>query len=187
MFVAFIWTTYTARVDGATDVVVCCERCGEQYSYRLKRVAVGRFRSPYSLHAPETGRKRAHERASTRLRRLLDREVEVVPCPSCGCYQNDMVRVMSRARLRWMFYVAGALVALAPITFATGMLYFKMRHMDADLLLPWTAAIGLLLLCAPACLLLRWLLNRRYDPNKVLRGHELTPGEAERPQEEMGG
>jgi hypothetical protein len=176
-FFFYIQATYTARAEGATDVVVCCENCGEQYSYRLRRAVVARFRSPYLYHDPDTGRKRAQELANKRLQRMLDKEAEVVPCPKCGWHQKEMIPLMRRARLHWCFWVAGALALVVPILFIAGMLYFSKRHMDEQMLVPWSVSMGLILLGAPACLLLRWVLNLRYDPNKdILRG-KFTPGE----------
>jgi hypothetical protein len=169
MIFFYTGATYTARAEGATDVIVCCERCGEQYSYRLRRVAVARFHSPYHYHDPETGRKRAQKRANERLRRMLDSEAEVVPCPKCGWYQKEMIPLVRRSRLRRLLWVAVALAAAVLLAFPAGLVYLMTHRGSEEQVLPlWLGSMGLLPLCSLLCLVLRWLLNRLYDPNKAV-------------------
>jgi hypothetical protein len=85
--------SHTAR--GSAVKTVRCEACHCQYAYRLSREAVGTS-SDFLVADAQA----AKQNASDELRKLLERECDPVPCPTCGWYQRNMVRRARQLRYR---------------------------------------------------------------------------------------
>src|SRR5436305_1687357 len=66
---------------GTNGKFVACHWCQGCFTYRIVRSVAGRSAA----------------RAEMRLRQVLNIEQDPVPCPSCGCYQPDMLILVKRA------------------------------------------------------------------------------------------
>jgi hypothetical protein len=153
-----------------------CEQCECEYVYQVFRSATGR--STAFLVADHD---RAQQRADHELMYLLIDTCDPVPCPKCGWYQRNMVARARQLRFGWLsiaslvffviscfglFFVVPAVAALvAAIDKEPGiLLYFG--------LLLWGAAFIL----AAVLLILRRVLERRYDPNAADRERRIDLG-----------
>src|SRR5437660_898184 len=65
---------------GTNVKLVTCHWCGYDFAYLMARSVGGGSR----------------ERAVLRLRKILLLDCDAVPCPSCGSYQPNMVRLLKR-------------------------------------------------------------------------------------------
>lgn len=110
MFVYF-GRRYTSTVSRTVARQVRCENCRTVYGYQLTRRASGTGRSAYMLNNQGASR-RAKERALAKLDAAIQNGVDLVPCPTCGCFQTDMIRLMRSRTHRWAMPV-GLSVALA--------------------------------------------------------------------------
>jgi hypothetical protein len=81
---------YSCSTSGAVLKLVHCECCEAQYVYRMERSAKGQGTSVWFLN--NAGAARAASEADTQLRCMLERDVDPVPCPKCGWYQQNMLR-----------------------------------------------------------------------------------------------
>jgi hypothetical protein len=162
-----IKTDYTAWRIGAISKMVCCEKCGTDFGYTMYREASGQGTSLYYID--ETGAAdRANRRAESNLQRALADEVEPVACPTCGCFQRNMVWEARRRYLKYMrpFFAVIGLVVLVPFFFCSSMyvnvVLNEIPVVSAERIL--YAAIGLaaLFVLMP---IVRFLLSLRYDPN----------------------
>src|SRR5437667_7281335 len=91
--------TYSTTVTGFSTRAVRCADCGEEYLYDLRRdAAATEALGPANREA----RFRASDRAHLGLQRALQTAVDLVPCPTCGCYQPDMVAHLKQRRGRWL-------------------------------------------------------------------------------------
>jgi hypothetical protein len=113
---------YTAHATGTVDKRVDCEACGTHYSYTLTRVAVGE--ESYFFLASRASQK-ATEKAHANLRKILERDHDDVPCPSCGHHQSTMVALVSARSYSELknlaaafFLFAGAILAFMLILLA---------------------------------------------------------------------
>jgi hypothetical protein len=112
---------------------------------------------------------------------MLNEDVDPIPCPACGWYQKAMIPLLRRERLRWMPSLAKGCLVAALFAFAAGVVgqVAAIRGQPAAAQLPdtapawtyaaWVVAAALVLLC-PGLYVLRWALNRSYDPNTKAKG-----------------
>ena len=68
---------------GASWQTVHCEKCNKPYHYALVRSAEATVRAAYGLRQG-AAEDRADKTAQAKLMKLLERGVEIVPCPTCG-------------------------------------------------------------------------------------------------------
>jgi ribosomal protein S26 len=92
---------YTATAHGSVPKFVRCEQCGQEYVYTLGATAQGAATSLLFLDdAGADARSRAAAEAAVAA--ALRGRCGVVPCPSCGHVQPDMVAVARARRYGWM-------------------------------------------------------------------------------------
>lgn len=153
----FWW--YQVTLQGHTVKRVECEGCGRSYVYRLERDALGV--STYPIR-PRKAKLDATADAEKQLQKTLRDEIDIVPCPECGHFQEPMVRLSKRNHLRGLLAAGVWLTIAGPffaaINDATGI------SDPRDQLVSWPlcatlAAIG------PVLLIVRAVLKSRYDPN----------------------
>lgn len=82
--------------SGAAWKLARCEKCGTEYVYLMRRMAVGRESTSLLFGADREAEARAYEYAGMNLGWELRTEVDPVPCPDCGHYQADMVEAVRR-------------------------------------------------------------------------------------------
>jgi hypothetical protein len=95
---------------GVTIKKVICERCSEGYSYRLRRQVTAKAGG-----YPGVDPVAANLNAQHRLHVLLQSEIDAVPCPHCGWYQEEMVRKIRKLHFRVLFRAGLFLLGIAPI------------------------------------------------------------------------
>jgi hypothetical protein len=157
-----------AQVPGMVLKLVQCGECGTEYVYQMQRVGYGSHSS--TVIAPDSmSTIHAWNRAAADLNRRLLQEVDPVPCPQCGHYQDDMV-----ASIRWQLNgwirdrLQPALLAIAIVAF-TGAVVLAIQPLISRLPSSFYA-IGALTFVLGASLLFararaeRWF-GSRYDPN----------------------
>lgn len=167
-----IWRQYTATAGGAVVKPATCEECGTEYVYRVERMGEGQGTSLYMVDN-QGAQRRANEAAEKALAKELEKAIEVVPCPKCGCVQEDMVKEARRRHLGWMgkpgwFLVFGA-VAFGVVNWASG----AAKHKD-----PWVAwpTFALFAAIGPVLLVVRAVLRAQHDPNTEDREARLEWG-----------
>jgi hypothetical protein len=140
---------------------VRCEKCNASYNYPVVRTAVGTGRSAYMLDNAGA-QSRAKASAQSKLQAAISNGVEVVPCPSCGWLQQNMVRLLRDRQYVWTFpaglataIVAGfvALVVALLAWNGSALLFIP----SAVLLLIATGGVGLIFLGRA------W--REKFDPN----------------------
>jgi hypothetical protein len=171
-------TIFTAAVSGTTMKQVHCQKCGNNYQYRMVRRGRGETSAAYNIGAGSAG-ERAARKAERALQRLLERGVDPVPCPYCGWMQSDMVREVHRRRYGWLVRLGKrSLLASSPfLLLATAGAVATHGHLTP--FAEGVVNIGLTLFLSGALLLLVILpwLRARSDPNASYVGKpRLFPG-----------
>jgi hypothetical protein len=151
------WIEYTTTVAIYQTRAVCCAHCGEKFLYDLKARGTAKENATGGQNrelAQGLSAARAREEANT----LLNGAIDPVPCPSCGCYQPDMVLHLKKKYCRWLGALGGVLLLTGP---GVGGLALLAQSHQAEIAAGAGAGgtLGALLLVC------RWLLVRRYDPN----------------------
>jgi hypothetical protein len=157
---------FVAKVRGRTTKFVCCEACGQNYAYELKRTGVASEPARLFDHVgPETAAKLG---AYADLRNRLRTGIEVIPCPACGWYQAHMLPKARRLHPRWMVYVGGCLTfGLIPVTLI-GLAINGMNEDKGKPSIPWPiffAGMASLFIVGIGMLIGKYILARSYDPN----------------------
>jgi hypothetical protein len=162
---------YEAAQTAAVWETVRCEKCKEHYHYEKIRRGVGGARKGWAgLSLPMTlsAEQRAEKLAAYRLMRALERGIDVVPCPSCGWVQGDMVREMKRSTARGLIWLAWLVVIVGLMygAYQVGSVLFD-AEVDVDAL-KWRGAAWAALAGVVGGLVL-WGVRRRIvsavDPN----------------------
>jgi hypothetical protein len=160
-------STFHTEKGSAVKAVVC-ENCNYYYAYRLSREAVGDS-TGFLVPDYET----AQQRASDKLRELLERGCDPVPCPECGWYQQNMVTRARQLKYRPLLIIGVVLIIIVMVlsfpviictfnegpkgpTLRSGIGYFV-------LLLIWEVALA----TSAGCLAARFLLPCFFNPNKA--------------------
>ena len=86
---------HTATATGSVIKKVRCEHCSVEYVYRMERKVTGRGYSPIFLDN-DGASDRAQDSARQKLGEEIDKGTDIVPCPSCGWLQNNMVRKLKK-------------------------------------------------------------------------------------------
>ena len=161
MGIPIAWTQFTSTAARTIARDVSCEQCGLDYVYRMERQAKGSGSSLYFLD-DHGAQDRAQASAQRALRKKLEDECDVVPCPGCGWVQGEMVRKAKRDHVRWLIragvFVICAAVAFGIVNWASGV--GKRRD-------PWVSwhLFALIAAIGPGLLVLRVALCSRLDPN----------------------
>lgn len=159
MFIYF-GRTHTATASGSVLKHVNCEHCGFEYGYFMHRSMEASASSPYMVGA-DSGDSRAMNRAQRKLSKYLESECDMVPCPQCHRFQNNMVRKMRRDRFRGLLYLGIITLCLTPgWCFAALSIAVQYRSIALliSLIVSWIILGGLLII-------LRIIINHFYDPN----------------------
>ena len=125
--------TYTATMKGASLKAVQCEGCRAEYLYRYEASSSGSDTSLLFLNNAGA-RNRARELAERALEKQLERGVDAVPCPQCGHFQANMLRIVRKGHQRWMFNCGGWSLVVAIIAFIVSMASVSARGPSARLL-----------------------------------------------------
>jgi hypothetical protein len=147
-----IGTKHIAAVQGAVWKVVSCAHCQQGYACMLELEATGEEHDLLFLDG-EGSAERARAKAEENLLRKSRIAVVPVPCPNCGCYQDDMARKLKEEASINALQVAGAVVAvlsLVPLAFSA----------------PYTWVLTLVLAVAGIGLVgYGYVVAFRFDPN----------------------
>jgi hypothetical protein len=149
---------------------VRCEKCGQFYHYPIFREGFGSYAAideDAAVHA-------ASSIAQARVINAIDRGVEIVPCPSCGWVQDDMVREMKRRTAQPLHFIGIALVVIAALI-VLGVGIQRLFVIEGEIE-PWRLNPMLPTSLAGAgvvAFVLRLTLQRRIDPNRGGRAREL--------------
>lgn len=165
----------TVRLSGEAAREVDCGRCVTPYRYFVERTAVGQGHAPFMI-GKERAARRAQADAEKKLRRLLatDPTPDPVPCPACGCYQDNMIGPIRRLQCRRLGWVTTLLWWLFPVLFVVGFfaLVAAAGAAGADLQsgAVWVglAAASFVLAAGPGYAAYVWyrLKQARFDPNR---------------------
>jgi hypothetical protein len=116
---------HVAAVRGAVWKHVNCTHCRQPYAYLLELEGTGVHQD--LLFLDEKGAaERARANAEENLRQKSINCVLPVPCPTCGCYQDDMARRLKDEASTNPVQVVGALIALLaliPLAFDSAYLW----------------------------------------------------------------
>jgi hypothetical protein len=167
-----------AQVPGAVLKLVQCGRCRTEYVYQMHRVGYGSHSSMLFAPDPMSG-VRAWNNAAAALHRSLLQEVDPVPCPQCGHYQDDMV-----AAIRWRLdgwirdRLQPGLLIFAIMAFAAAAVLASQPLING---LPrWFYLLGAMVFLIGTLLFFtharaeRWFASR-YDPNDSTHKPRHTP------------
>ena len=161
---------YTATVSGQIPKFVTCEKCTMEYVYLMQRSAQGEGTSFLFLNNAGA-QDRAQAEAEAALFRKLQKSCDLVPCPSCGWYQNDMVLRSRKLLHRWItpvlwFITPGAIVVLLLALVSTAAIIKNPKNVPLQMVI-WSWP-GALLLTFAVIASLRWRRKRRacYDINQ---------------------
>lgn len=89
-------TTYTSTLNIRFWRSHTCAACGGQFAYLMQRKIVGSGLSP----------EKASKKGQAKAEKAFAKEVDVLPCPSCGLYQPDMIAKRRTNRHTWIFVLA---------------------------------------------------------------------------------
>jgi hypothetical protein len=100
---------------------VRCESCQGEFVYTVTCEATGSVLSFFELLSERTCRQRATEQARRKVAAGLAAP-QAVACPACGWYQDSMVRLLKRRRMKIGLQIVGAIAVLSVIVaIATGL------------------------------------------------------------------
>jgi hypothetical protein len=152
---------WVANVDGKAVKPVLCLNCRCAFVYEIHRRGSGQAEVGILTNDAEA-KGAAREFAAQNLEEQLKTEVEPVPCPRCGFYQDDMVRLMAQRRFGWMTWVGGFLLCVGLLIAALDWLNHRRLSIFAALL--WRRGAMFWLPGAAVLGLWHWL-GGRFDPN----------------------
>src|SRR5262245_42135050 len=104
-----IGAKHVAAVQGAVWKFVSCAHCQQRYAYLLELEATGDDHDPLFLDG-EGSAERARAKAEQNLLQKSQNVVLPVPCPNCGCYQDDMARKLKEDVSINSLQIAGAVI-----------------------------------------------------------------------------
>jgi len=109
---------------GNQVATVICDKCNCEYYYELARVGTGMANAHYGIGSAAAAR-RADSKSQVDLKKRLDFEAELVPCPKCFWINEDLVDGYRRGKFRnasWVafaFALGGTLLSLVCVWFAS--------------------------------------------------------------------
>ncbi|RCS52967.1 hypothetical protein DTL42_09130 [Bremerella cremea] len=80
-------------VQGSVWKFVTCTQCHQDFAYLLQLEAFGEAHNTFYLDK-EGSQKLAHVHAQRNLAKMYENVVVPTPCPCCGYYQEEMVRIL---------------------------------------------------------------------------------------------
>ncbi len=152
-----IGTEFTTTIRGFQTRSVHCVHCAEHYLYDLMRKGKGHRFSLFSLDNAGSRQGSAGD-AQEDLDVQLRHELDPIPCPSCGCYQPDMVERLKKQAWEWLFWLA--VVSFTIGLAAAGLLSVAKKNRES---LVTTSSISIVL--GGSFLLFRRVQQSHYDPN----------------------
>src|SRR5581483_3157418 len=163
----YVGKTFTSTANGRRIVTVSCEKCRREFYYELARQGKGYATAPYSI-GTASARRRAEALAQKDLKRKLERDSELVPCPDCHWVNETMIRSYRRMRYRGLGrygYVVGMIVAIVTmLTLACMAIDRPPRSISWTLAAAEALAAGVI--WALPLFVLRYLLRCRIRPNR---------------------
>jgi hypothetical protein len=143
---------YVAAVQGAVWKFVSCAKCHERYAYLLELQATGEAENLLFMDGDGAARL-AQAKAEENLRQKSRNCILMVPCPSCGFYQEEMAKQLRDEASINPFQIAGA--ALAALSLVP--LLFNIAYI-------WVLTV-VLAVAGLAVLAYGYRVALRYDPN----------------------
>src|SRR5262249_41860822 len=139
-------------VQGTVWKFVSCGHCRQGYAYQLELEATGEDHDLLFLDGQGSA-ERARAQAEENLLQKSRNVVVPVPCPGCGCYQDDMVRKLKDGVSINPWQIAGAVIAVlsfVPLLFG----------------IPYLWVLTVVLAVAGVSLLAYgYVVANRFDPN----------------------
>jgi hypothetical protein len=105
---------------GEVNKDVDCECCRNQYSYKMKRVAVAKVADSDLLQSEADDQ--AARIVANELQEKLEKECNVVPCPTCGAITRQMAKVRRAFLREWLLFIVKG-VGLLMLELAAWLLY----------------------------------------------------------------
>jgi hypothetical protein len=108
---------YVAAAHGTVWKFISCAYCRQPYAYLVELEAIGAGDDLLFLEG-EAAKEQARANAQKNLSEKSRNVVVPVPCPACGCYQDDMARVLKEEVSINRFQIAGLVIgaiSLAPL------------------------------------------------------------------------
>lgn len=113
-----IGSKHVATARGTVWKVVACTQCNQRYAYLLELKATGE-RHDLLFFDSKGSAEQAQNQATSNLAQQAHNVVRPVPCPNCGCYQEEMARMLTHDASINRLQIAGlAIVAIAFIPLA---------------------------------------------------------------------
>lgn len=166
---------FTSIATGRRVIHVSCEKCGREFYYELVRHGVGSASAPYYL-GQGSAKRRAETSAQKKLKRRLDRESELVPCPKCNWVNESMIEGFRRTSYRQLGSYAWALGAIVTVAmFVTLSLINSKRPDGAAPLVAVAVAVGTGAVCAAPLLLVQYFLRHGINPNRTYPRKPVLP------------
>ena len=110
---------YEATARRTVWKVLACSHCRKHYAFQLELETTGtEIASP--LEPSDEAHRRAMANAEENLSKMAQNVVLPVPCPNCGCYQDDMVDRLKSEGTSNTPVIAGLIIAvlsLIPLAF----------------------------------------------------------------------
>jgi hypothetical protein len=150
-----------ATTSGASYKTVHCEQCSQEYSYRIERTGTGEGFA-WLFMGSAFARSEAKERADRDLRKLLQQSHDLVPCPSCGWVQAEMVKEARNQKHGWLTAVS-LLAGFVFLYALSGSLGGNNISRDLQMKIHITTVCSGLLAFGGA--FLQAFLRKRFDPN----------------------
>ncbi|WP_254507833.1 hypothetical protein [Anatilimnocola floriformis] len=101
---------HVVRVKGEMLKLITCEHCQTEFGFVVQLEASGEEHD--IIMADAGGAKRATKRAEQNLLKKGNNEVHPIPCPQCGAYQEDMVKLLKEEGTSNAPMIAGLIVAV---------------------------------------------------------------------------
>lgn len=156
-----------AAAAGVGVDVVLCRKCGAEYAFEVRRLAVSSAMTFAHLYDDQAAGARVEKRAEIAAQALVRSCVEVVPCPRCGHIQREMLLDWDRGQYARLLFggtlaaVLGFAATAASVTVAiAASRSFTVFSAFGIAILTSVA----LLLAGCACIVYRHLLLRRARP-----------------------
>jgi hypothetical protein len=169
---------YTVTLSGTTLKKVHCESCHAEYLYQMKRTARGSGTSLLFLDN-QGAKERASQDAENNLRGMLEREIEPVPCPICGCFQATMVPMVQREHRVLLRYSGIVLLVIAIVALWISFVEGPLRNVTITWWQTTSAMVAVACAAVGAGLvIIKVVLSRRYDPNSADRDVRIALGKS---------
>lgn len=165
----YIAKTFTATAIGQRLKDVTCEKCGTHFQYMLSRSGTGTASAPYYL-GQRSAERRAEANAKKHLAKLMERDEELVPCPTCRWVNESAIRQYRLSKYSTWHY--GAWICMGVALAVDLVLYFSYEDIfgrEARIFSGPILTIAVIGLCLGAAFLgAQKFLRGGINPNKIL-------------------